>query len=190
MNSKRIWFMIPAVIFPYLILASLAIIFFSTTNPIATYIMVNLLNSNALNLLFIVLIYAVIALMLSIICFALSIYKNWNSLSLAKTVKIIKLIQIPAYVTIFALGLIFLLAIFTAPFTFLLFVFDCVTLMMTGLLCTSAVIIATRQNLIEFKNYFWVIILQFFFCCDVVASIIFYFKLKKISVFSESLTLK
>ena len=44
----------------------------------------------------------------------------------------------------------------------------------------SSVIIAIRKNIFTFKEVFWVILLQFIFCADVIASVVFYIKLKRL----------
>ena len=179
MNRKRIWLVLPMSLIPYAALFALAVIFFASTNSAAKYIMESVFNSNALLLIAGVLIYIVIACILNCVCFFISIAKNWNALSVAKTVMIIKLMQIPAYILIFVLGVLFLITIFTLPFSVALFLLDILTLLMTGLLEVGAVVLAVRQSRVGFKENLWIVIFQFLFCIDVVASVIFYIKLKR-----------
>lgn len=93
---------------------------------------------------------------------------------------IVKLIQVPAYIIIFILAVLFLITIFTAPFTAALFIFDYLMLIMTGLLNSAAVIAAIRQRKTTFKSSFWVLLLQFFFCADAVASVVFFLKVRQL----------
>jgi hypothetical protein len=98
---------------------------------------------------------------------------------MAKTAMIVKLTQVPAYVLIFILGVLFVITLFTIPFTLGIYLLDCLTLALTGFLTLAAVICAIRQGLCTWKECIWVVILQFIFCGDVVASILFFRMLKK-----------
>lgn len=188
MNKKRIWLVIPTLILPYFVLLMLATLFFSTSNPFFEFIAMYVFRSNALIMISVLLAYCIIAAALSIICFAVSIRKDWDALSLAKSALIIKLIQVPAYIAIFVLGLMFAITIFTFAFSIFFILIDCLTLALTGLLTVSSVINAVKNGTIRIKEVIWVIILQFVFCADVVASIIYYKKLRKrIKTENESL---
>ncbi len=179
MNKKRIWLVISTILLPYFVLFMLATLFFSIEQPFFGYIMENIFRNNALSLLLALLIYCTVAIALSVVCFVISIRKSWDALSLAKTAMIIKLIQVPAYIAIFVLSVAFILTIFTFAFTFILILIDCLTLLLTGLLTVSSVINAVKNGTFRIKEVIWVIILQFVFCADVVASIIYYKKLRK-----------
>ena len=179
MNKKLFVISVPIVLVPYLSLFTLATVFFSTNLPFFNYIMESVFDSNALYLIVALLCYCMLTCMLSIVCFFVSIYKNWDAISLAKTAMIMKLAQVPAYVLIFALGAVFVITIFTIPFTIGLFVIDCLSVFMTGLFAISAVIATIRNNTFTHKEVIWVILLQFVFCADVIASVVFYIKLKR-----------
>ena len=131
-------------------------------------------------------IFAFISFVLNIIFFVLSITKKWDELYLAKVAMITKLIQIPSYIVIFVLGVFFTITIFTFVFSILMFFFDYLTLIMTGLINSAAVINASRKKAVSFGKNIWIIILQFVFCADVVASIIFYIKIKNIRRYSKN----
>ena len=51
MNKKRIFFVIPTVLFPYFALCALAVIFFSTKHPLCEWIMERVFGSNAWSLI-------------------------------------------------------------------------------------------------------------------------------------------
>ena len=179
MNKKLYVISVPIVLVPYLALFTLAKVFFSTKLPFFNYIMESVFNSNALYLIVSLLFYCILTGMLSIVCFFVSIYKKWDAISLAKTAMIMKLAQVPAYVLIFALGAVFVITIFTIPFSIGLFVIDCLSVFMTGLFVVSSVIATIKNNTFTLKEVIWVILLQFVFCADVISSVVFYIKLKR-----------
>ena len=179
--KKRIfWIAVPALLLPYLTLLTLATIFLSTTVPFFKWVMEVVFCSNALYLIAAFLICCFVVAVFSVVCFFVSIYKKWDCVSLAKLFMIVKLIQIPAYVLIFVLGVFMAITVFTIPFSIALFLFDCFSLALTGIGVVSAAINAIRQGVSTPKELFWLAIAQFFFCVDVVASIVLYVKLKKL----------
>ena len=178
MNKKLLLILIPIALFPYLILFTLATIFFSTEIPFFRWVMESVFDSNALYLIAALLLYFILVAALSIICSVVSICAKWNPLSLAKAAMIIKLVQIPAYVLIFVLGFMFLITIFTYPFSIALFMLDCLSMFTTGLLVIASAITAIRKNIFSFQEVLGVILLQFVFCADVISSVVFYNKLK------------
>ena len=179
MNIKKIWLVLPAVFIPYAVIIDMVIIFFSTKNPIARFIMESIFMNSIFPMLWALFFYIAIASALVILCFIACIVRNWNALSMAKTAMIIKLLQIPTYVVIFVLSLFLTLTIFTYPIAFMLFLVDCLTLTLSGLLNIAAVVLADRQNTLSYRKTFWIIISQLIFCADVVASIAFFIMLKK-----------
>ena len=181
MTKRNFWMVIPILLLPYLALFTLATVFLSTKIAFFRYIMESVFGSNALYLIATFILCCIITMVLCIICFALSIYKKWDALSLAKTVMIIKLVQLPAYVLIFVLGVLLTITVFTYPISIGLFLFDCLSLFLTGVLAVSAVINSLIQGAFKLRNVLWIIVLQFVFCADLVSSIIFYVKLKKIN---------
>ena len=181
MTKKKFWIVIPTILLPYLALFTLATVFLSTKIDFFRYIMEYVFGSNSLYLIGNFILCCILTTILNIICFAFSIYNKWDALSLVKTMMIIKLIQIPAYVLIFVLGIILAITIFTFPFSIGLFLFDCLSLFLTGALVVSAAINSIKQGFFKLKDILWIMILQFFFCVDVISTIIFYVKLKNIA---------
>lgn len=179
MHKKLFSLSVPIVLAPYLALLALATTFFSTKLPAFRWIMEAVFRGNALYLIAAMLIFCVIVIVWSGIISFVSVYKKWDALAVAKTAMIIKLVQIPAYVAIFVLGVLFVVGIFTIPFAIGLFVVDCLFVFMTGLLVISAVVISIREDRHMFNELFWIVLLQFVFCGDVIASILLYKKLKQ-----------
>lgn len=179
MNTKKAWSIVPAAALPYLALFALAVIFLSTTNSFFHLVMEKVFGGNALLLIAALLLCCVAVLTYSIVCFVISIRKGWNALSLAKSAMILKLIQVPAYVMIFAMGVLFAITLFTIPFAVGLLLLDCLTLFLSGLFTVAACVNAVRQGDFKSKEVLWIVILQLFFCADVVASVVFYLRSKK-----------
>ena len=179
MNKKRIWLVLPAALIPYVSLGAVA--FFWLLAPfIYAYIPWEHMRQYFIfYYIGLILAFCLLAMVLSILCFVKSTRSKWDAQSLAKTAMIIKLIQIPAYVAIYVMGILMAISLFTIPFAFALFLLDCLALALTGLLNLSAVIEACREGKTTVKKSWWVIVLQAVFCADVVASVIFFRMLKK-----------
>ena len=178
MNPKCFWQLLPTILLPYVTLLLVAIVILSTNMPVFEFILDHVFQENGLYILATLLILCMIAAVFSIAYFVLSIRKKWNPVSLAKFAMIIKWMQAPAYVAIFALGLIFAITLFTIPIAIIFVLVDCLTLVLTGLLPISAAVLAVRQGIFRTKDVLWIILLQFIFCADVLAATVFYKKLR------------
>ena len=178
MNKKRFWFIIPTALLPYLVLFALATVFFSTKYPFFERIMVSVFHGNAIILLIALSLYCLLAAVISIWGFVISIRMGWDCFSLVKSAMIVKLMQVPAYILIFVLSVLLATTIFTIPFSIGLFLIDCLTLYLTGLVTIAAAVNTVRQDKIKSTEALLIIILQFIFCVDIVASIVFYARLK------------
>ena len=181
MNKKLFLIFVPIVLVPYIALFALSTIFFSTDVSLFNWIMESIFGSNALYMLVVLLLYNVLVLVLGFVCFFVSIFKNWDALLLAKFAMIIKLAQVPAYLCNFVLGVMLLITLFTIPFSIGLFLINCLSVFISGLFVISSVIATIRNNIFTFKEVFWVILLQFVFCADVISSVVFYIKLKRLN---------
>ena len=179
MNRRIIWRIIPAVLLPYFMLFGLAIIFFSPESAAMGFIMDNVFRGNAWNVGLIILLFYVLALGLCIAWLVISLRKDYSAVWLAKIAMIVKTIHIPAFVANFFLGIVFAITIFTLPFTVILIIFDCMMILLTGILSCTAVIAARRQQLITSNQKICFLIMQFFFCADVVSTILLFRKLGK-----------
>ena len=178
MKKKLLLFAIPILLLPYFALFALATIFFSTKLTFFRLIMESVFHSNALLLIAALMIYCLVAIAVSVVCLVMGIRKKWDALLMAKTAMIVKLAQVPAYIVIFILGVMLAITIITIPFAIMLFFVDCLSLVLTGLLVIASVIITIRQGVLKPKDVRWVTLLQFVFCADVVASVVFYLKLR------------
>ncbi len=178
---KKLGFLLwPTMLMPYVVLLSLSFIFLN--NPVSKFFMEKVFGGFALWLILTVALFAVIAVVCTLIYFFTSVAKNADVVALSKYIMIIKLIQIPAYVLIFVLGLMFLITIFTMPFSIVLFFIDCLVLGLTGLISVGVIILSVRQKYCTWKEVLWIAICQFIFCVDVVASVVLFNKIKRKSL--------
>lgn len=170
---------IPIILAPYLALFAVCLIFLANKSPFMNYLMTTVFDDNALYLTGALFLYCMLVGGLGILCYILSIKKKWDALAIARTAMIVKLVQTPASLCILALGTVLLITIFTFPIAFALFLIEAQTMVMTGLLVRSSVMAARRDQTIHSDEFSWAITLQRVICANVVASIIYYAKLKK-----------
>lgn len=169
MNKKNIWYIVPILILPYLIVGILSVALFGKDNPFGK-----------INPLGILLLCIMLTTIFSVIYFIKSIVKKDDPELLAKRAMIVKLVHVPAYIMIFILGICFMITIFTIPFTIGLFLIDSLILFLSSLLTISSVINGLRTGILKIKDIIWVVILQFVFCADVVVAVIYYLKIKRV----------
>ncbi len=91
----------------------------------------------------------VAALICSLIVFISSLLKKRNAQELLRINMVIKLLHIPSYIIIFTLGLMFSLTIFTIGITIVFMIWDCLTIVLSGLIglgCFLQVLSVTKCN--------------------------------------------
>ena len=119
----------------------------------------------------------ILGIVSSIVCFV----KGENPLAMAKTAMTVKLCLTPAYIILFGCGFVFFCGgIFTLAFLIAIIVADYCVLLITGLFNTLAILRAVQDGKTSLKGNVRYILLQLIYCADVVASILFYRKLKKL----------
>jgi hypothetical protein len=138
-------------------------------------------QNNGLYLILLLIIIYIIALVSSIIFCIKNIMKKIISQKLLYINMVIKLIQIPAYVLIFFIGLICLFTIFTMAISIVLMIFDGMAIFLTGLIGLAGIIRCLIENKITKKTAVIYAIFQFIFCADVITSIKIYKKIKKVN---------
>ncbi len=180
MKAKPIWWMLPAAVVPYVVVVAAYTVFFDSA------IMDRLFAGNGWWLLLVLalLVLAVLAFSLAGACVAL--VKRWDARSLAKAVMIVKLIQTPAYIIIFAVGALgFIAPIFLFPVLLFSAAFDACFIAMTGGFGIVCAINAKREGLCSTAMAVWTAILSCVYCVDVVAAIVLVCKLKPSSNIRE-----
>lgn len=119
-----------------------------------------------------------LAILVSIVSFALSLWKKWDSKHIALASMLIKLLQTPAYILLFAFGLAGMLFVHFIAMTVIVFLFDCMLISMSGLVSLSAVIRARNEGRIGKGASVVFGIVSFVFCIDVIISVVLYIKIR------------
>lgn len=161
MGFKKIFYFALLAIAPYL---GVAAMYFLSEEKILILVLLILLE--------------ILTFALTLICVYKSQKNKWDAYSLMRAVMIVKLIHIPAYIMNFVFAAMCFMMLFTIPAALIYFITDCIALVMSGLVVTSAVLRAMNEKPRVFNKYIWVIPLQYIFCVDVFATAFIYKKLK------------
>ena len=143
--------LIPTLIFPFLILFILISLFISSSVPAFNEMWENLFSNNVYVALGMILILFVLIMIINVIYLIVGMKNKYDVKELAKSLMIIKLIQIPAYIGIFIIGALCLLTIFTLPIVLFLFFLDCLCVILTGVLLLL-VIVRSKQEEADRKS--------------------------------------
>ena len=175
---KKNLLLIPTLLFPYVIV-------FLTFCIFTGFLMEEIFDGFFLNILLFLGEYVIVAFIGNIIYIIMTSHKKINPKSLLKTNMIIKLVQIPAYIIIFFLGLICMLTIFTIPITVAYILFDFISISLTGLLGTNGLSRIKDENgkvtIITLLKIFS----QYIFCVDVVVAVFAYISIRNKSINTE-----
>lgn len=170
---KKILLLLPTILFPYFLLFTMFCIF-------TGFLMEELFNNFFLYILIYMFFYFIFALVCNIIYISLSFKKKWDKKEVLKINMIIKIVQIPAYIAIFVLGLIFMLTLFTIGFSIFFVIYDCLAIFLTGIIGVSAIISLKGENQKITTFYFVNVFLQFIFCLDVISAIVVYASIDRV----------
>lgn len=162
------------ILFPYLI----GFLIYSLFNPV---FMEFIFQNNIYLGLFYLFIFWSIALISAIIISGNSVSNKRDAVELAWVNMIIKLVQIPAYLFIFVVGLVCMITIFTFMISFFLMLLDCAAIILSGLIGVSAIKRSKEEGILSGKEMIFHGILQFIFCGDVVSSILVFRKVKRVT---------
>ncbi|MCI8629455.1 MAG: hypothetical protein HFE57_08150 [Firmicutes bacterium] len=172
---KKLFLAIFIILFPYSIVLLITSLFHTT-------LMKYLFHNNIYIGVFYIGTLWIIALISAIFICIKNIINNNNALETAKINMIIKILQIPAYIFIFIIGLACLFTIFTFGISFLLITLDCASIFLTGIIGVSAVKCNYTEKILSSKELFLYSILQFVFCADIVSAVILYQKSKSANI--------
>ena len=162
---------ITIVIFPYAIAFVLYCIF-------SGFLMESLFQNNVYLCLLALLVLWGTSLICSITICAVSIIRKWDFMELSRINMIIKIVLIPAYIVIFAVGTICMLTIFTYLISLVLMILDGMAIILSGIFGFSAIKRSYDNNAISLNEMVIHSFFQFIFCADVISSIIVYRKAK------------
>lgn len=164
--------LILVVAYPYMIAFAIYCIF-------SGFLMESVFQNDAYLLLLYIFVFWVAGLICAISFLSVSLIKKWDACELSKANMIVKLVQIPAYVLIFLVGLICLFTIFTFAISILFMILDGMSILLSGMIGLAAVIRNRSDHTLTKTSSFVHGILQFMFCADVVSAIIIFVKAKR-----------
>ena len=164
---------IPALLFPYLTVALVLCLFFGG-GVIDALFSGNIWCGVALLILY---------FFVSLICTIVNVIRNiavgCEARLCALNSMILKLSQIPAYITLFVIGLGCLLTIFTFGISFTLVLFDCMAILLSGVAAVPAVVNGAREGKLTMAEAVVSGILGFVFCADAVCAVFVYMKTRR-----------
>lgn len=165
---KRFLLLMPVMIQPYILLFALYSIF------INQYIVERFFGNNGLWLLFVIFVTIVISFICTLVYMPFCLAKGWGARQTAFFNMLIKLVQIPAYLAIFVLGVLFFITIFTYAFSVFFVLFDCITIFLTGLVGLTANLRLYKERKCSGSFAALNSVCQFVFCIDVISAVIVY----------------
>lgn len=160
--------------FIYLTALLMVLLFTGGKSQITTFIWEYLFHNNVFVPLGFILIFGMSMYIINILFFLKARNGNWRALELTRTNMVVKLIQIPAYLLIFGMGLLCTLMIFTIGITFVLILLDAFAIGMTGLFAATAFYNLKKEQKITGTMQALYTFASFLFCMDVIAAIIGY----------------
>jgi len=173
MKILKYFALLPALLTQYVFLTLLFSFF--RGYPIFTTVF----NKSIPNMLLFLIIFFVAAFIGTIVTFVLSIVSKWDAKTTAFIAMMIKILQIPAYIAMLFMGIIGAVTIFLIALPPIIIIINLITIFMTGIIGTAACIAGCREKKLKAEEALAFSIGQFFFCIDVVFSIIVYVKIRK-----------
>lgn len=169
---KKYLLSLPIILFPYTVLAGIFCLYTGV-------LMEKVFQNNGFLVLAGLVLFAIIAAGFTAVICGFALYKRAGGQGMARLNMMIKLCQIPAYLTIFALGVFCVLSIWGILLALLLVLVDCVTIAMSGLIGATSAFRNFREQKMSRSSAVKVAVCQFIFCVDVFASIKLYLDSQK-----------
>lgn len=148
--------------------------------PYAVLVAVKLMNSAAQegHIVIIPIAFA-LGLACAIALLVLSCREKWFASNMALCSMILKLVQIPAYILFFMVGMSGVIFVQFLAVTFIIWLIDVLTITLSGIVGISAVLRCRAEGKLTRSQTIIHGILQFIFCADVISAIIVYRKSKE-----------
>lgn len=162
---------------PYVLPVFLAMMFFSDT--VFATIMEEVFHNIIFIPLGLIVLFYLLCLIGVAIFAAVALARRFESKGIVRIGLLIKCLQIPAYIAAFVLAVLCLFTIFTVAFSVLLWVIDCLSIFLTGMIVTVGMIRAQEEGLVTKREAVAGSLLSFVFCIDLVAAIVIDRKVKK-----------
>lgn len=163
-------------LFPYLT----AMIFPLTFLEPFQWIIYKIFDGKMINVLTIDMLILLIGTILSLV-YAFS-RKEYSAKTGAKYFMVMKLVQVPAYIITFLLGLLLLITIFTAGISLLFLVLNALSIVPSFIIGARVVRDCQKEGLLSTGARVTFTILQAVFCLDVISSVIVFCMVRKRSI--------
>ncbi len=171
-------------IFIYLIAILPVMLIASDKSKFITWIWKYLFHNSVFVPLILLLLFGAVMYILNIIFMIQARNGCFHATDLARANTIVKLIQIPAYIFIFMIGILCMVMIFTIGISFVLLLLDALSIGLTGLFAIAAFQNLNREGMITRKAQFIYSIASFLFCVDVIIAVIGYRKSLSVTTLS------
>lgn len=166
---KAILILLPVILFPYFAILAMLFSFNFFDSAVIDFLVEHVFFDNGFLILFVLFLLWLIGMVCAVL-FSFHFTREWQPVELAKVSLLIKLIQIPAYIVIFLLGLCFMVTIFTFAFSFLMVLFAVMSILLSGLIGACAVKKSYSAGILPQGKALLLGVLQFIFCLDVVSA--------------------
>lgn len=161
-------------IFIYLIALLPVLLFANGKSRLITFLWEHIFFNNVFVPLGIILLLGFSLYLMNILFLLNARHGKWTSQELCKTNMIVKLLQVPAYLFIFIVGLVCTVMIFTIGISFALVLLDIFSIGMTGLFACTAFHALKKEQKISGKMQLLYSLASFLFCADIVIALIGY----------------
>lgn len=125
MGLKQYLWAMPVILYPYLMVLLLISIF---GNFLHLILLPMNLDPDVFTIVGIALVFWAVGLVSAVTLCAVSLWKKWDAIGLARLGLIVKLAQIPGYIALFVIPALCTITIFTIWFTFAIFLLDCLSI--------------------------------------------------------------
>lgn len=163
---------VPIALFPYSILLIIYCMFFNTG------MMKVLFGNDIFRVLLFLGIFWLAALVCSGLLFAGAADRGREFLAPVRVAMVLKLVQVPAYLVIFGVGLLCRLTVFTMALSFLLLCFDMASILLSGLVGLGAVRRCRQEGILTGRETVLYAVLQFVPCVDAVSVVLLFHRTK------------
>ncbi len=160
--------------FIYLIALLPALLFANGKSQMITFLWEHLFFNNVFVPLGAILLLGIFLYIINLLFLLNARHGKWSAQELCRTNLLVKLLQIPAYLFIFVVGLLCALMIFTIGISFVFVLLDIFTIGMTGLFACSAFYVLKKEQKISGKMQLFYSLASFLFCADIVIAVIGY----------------
>ncbi|MCI9083095.1 MAG: hypothetical protein HFI70_12565 [Lachnospiraceae bacterium] len=159
------------VMFIYLAALLPVLLFSNGKSRFVSFLWEKIFSNNIFIPLLLFLIFGAVMYIINMLLFLQARRGRWNALELARINMIAKLVQIPAYLFIFIVGLFCMVMIFTIGVSAVFLLLDVLSVGMTGVYALAVFYQLRKEQFISAKMQIVYSLISFVFCVDVITSV-------------------